>query len=282
VISVVRPFRNARAALLLAAAVIGSAALLQWWWAGWSAYTGSAPPMGTRWLLTSSLGAALLLPPCAAVWGAAETRRLVDTGWLDQLRITRWSAGRLSMVVAARAVAPVLLALLGSAIGWMGVSLRDPAALLRRTGVVGGIGPLEIGIAHGLAAVIAAAFGLWGAALAAGKRNPASGRWGDWRRLGSWGPAAQVLLSLGPWLVDPVLPHLSRPERVLDAALVVNPVTAVGAALGMDLLRSPRLYDLTRAPEYWYTYPPAALVAAIYGLLACWGAFRLRRRLEAE
>jgi hypothetical protein len=82
--------------------------------------------------------------------------------------------------------------------------------------------------------------------------------------------------------VGPLLPHLSRPERALDAVLALNPATSVGAALGMDLLRSPRLYDLTRAPEYWYTYPPALAVAAAYGLLSLAGAYRLRKQIEAE
>ena len=104
----------------------------------------------------------------------------------------------------------------------------------------------------------------------------------NWRRLGSWAPATQLILCLGPWLVGPLLPHLARPERALDSALILNPVTAVGSALGMDLLRSPRLYDLTHAPEYWYTYPPASAVAALYGLLAVLAAHRLRRELEAE
>src|SRR5690242_1273230 len=211
--------RSLRAALALAAAVTGGAALLQWWWAGWSVYAGAGPPLGTRWLLTSSLGAALLLPPGAAIGGAWSARRLTDSGLLEQLKITRWSAGRLSLLVASRALLPVFLALVVSACGWLCLCLVAPAALHRGAGSGRTVTPGSIGAAHGLAAVIAAAFGLWGAAMAAGKRGRESSPWGSPRRLGSWGLAAQVVLILGPWLVGPLLPHLSRPERALDAVL---------------------------------------------------------------
>jgi hypothetical protein len=91
-----------------------------------------------------------------------------------------------------------------------------------------------------------------------------------------------LLMGAGPALVGPLLPHLSHPERALDAVLLVNPVTAVGAVLGMDLLRSPRLYMLTRAPEYWYTYPPTAAVALVYLTAAAMGGYHLRQKLEGE
>jgi hypothetical protein len=90
------------------------------------------------------------------------------------------------------------------------------------------------------------------------------------------------VIATGPALIGPLLPHLDRPERALEAVLLLNPVTSVGAALGMDILRSPRVYPLTRAPEYWYTYPPVPAVAGIYLIGAVWGACILRRGLEAE
>ena len=113
-------------------------------------------------------------------------------------------------------------------------------------------------------------------------RSPRGGAWGEWRRIGLWGPVALLLIAAGPALVGPLLPHLSRPERALEAVLLVNPATAVGAALGMDVLRSPRLYMLTRAPEYWYTYPPMAAVAMVYLTVAAAGGYHLRKGLEGE
>jgi hypothetical protein len=50
----------------------------------------------------------------------------------------------------------------------------------------------------------------------------------------------------------------------------------------MDLLRSPRVYVLTRAPEYWYTYPSPLVVGGVYLVMALLGAWRLRRVLDRE
>src|SRR5207249_1034810 len=81
----VRPKKALRAASFVAAAVTGCAGLLQWWWAGWSDYAGAGPPMGTRWLLTGAVGAAVLLPPCAAMCGASAARGLTDSRLPDEL-----------------------------------------------------------------------------------------------------------------------------------------------------------------------------------------------------
>src|SRR5262249_15023861 len=157
------------------------------------------------------------------IGGASAVRRLTDSGLLEQLKITRWRADRLAFLVAFRALLPVFLALMVSASGWLCMSLADSSALSRGGGIGGEVSPAAIGAAHALAALIAAAFGLWGAALAAGKPGRESSPWAGPLRLGSWGLAAQLFLTLGPWLVGPLLPHLSRPERALDAVLVVNP-----------------------------------------------------------
>lgn len=272
------------AAALLVAAVIGGGGLLQWFWAGWSVYSGAGPSVATRWLLTGAVGAALLLPPGAAMLGAAMGRRLEASGWRDQVRATPWGTARLCWWAGRAVLAPPLLALFLSAAGWTAVWLAGG----RETGLPG---PLKIVCAHGLVTVIMAAFGAWGLALAV--RNGGGGRYRLIPSAGSllprfatqsglWGPVTLLVLAAGPALVGPLLPHLARPERALDLTLLVNPVTAVGAVLGMDVLRSPRVYDLTRAPEYWYTYPPASAVAAIYLTTALLGGCCLRGRLEEE
>jgi hypothetical protein len=278
----VKPARIVRSAFLLAAAVTAGAFVLQWLWAGWSPYAGAGPPLALRWLLTCCLGAALLLPPSAALTGAAAARRLTDTGLLDQLRLSRWSSGRLALMVGVQSLAPLGLALMVSAVGWLAVARLDRSALVSLPGSEDRSAAMAIAVAHVLVAVITGAFGLWGAALAAGRRRPGAGHWGGARRLGTWGALALVVVTLGPWLVGPVLPRLSHPELALDAVLLLNPGTAVGAALGVDVLRSPRLYLLTRAPEYWYTYPPALAVTNAYALLALVAAARLRARLGMD
>ncbi len=277
-------FRRAgQAALVIGAAITGLAALLQWSWAGWSVYAGPGPSLAMRWLLTEAVGAALLLPVGAAVAGAAVGRRIADSGLRDQVRITGRGAALLAMQAARWALLPPLLAVSASAGGWVWVAAlgRGESGLPR---------PMAIGMAHALAGVLVAAFGLWGLALAVSSAasSPAGERARSRRipvtlaRSGMWAPLLLAALVPGPAWVGPLLLHLARPERLLDAVLLVNPVTAIGAVLGMDVLRSPRIYALTRAPEYWYSYPPAAGVAAVYIAVAALGATCLWRRLARE
>jgi hypothetical protein len=270
----------------IAAAITGLAALLQWIWAGWSVYSGPGPSLALRWLLTEAVGAALLLPPAAAIGGAAVGRRIADTGLREQLRVTQRGPRQLARLVGRWALAPLLLATLFSAAGWGAISLVERG----RSADGGGLpGLLAIGGAHALVLVMGAAFALWGLAVGAApeSRVVSPGVRRVWlprsiARSGVWGLAVMTALVAGPALVGPLLPHLTRPERALDAVLLVNPVTAVGAALGMDLLRSPHVYGLTRASEYWYTYPSLTATAGVYLTAAALGAQYLKRQLERE
>jgi hypothetical protein len=175
---------------------------------------------------------------------------------------------RLALRAGSGAAAPSLLATLISAVCWAAVSIGGGG----RSGLPG---TAAIGWAHGVVAAAAVAFAAWGLALSVRRR-------GGPALVFCLLPAGYCLLVAAPALLGPLLPRLQRPERALQASLLVNPVTAAGAALGMDVLRSPRVYSLTRAPEYWYSYPPAAGVAAVYLAAAAVGARRFWRELERE
>jgi hypothetical protein len=275
-VSAVRIKRVTLAAAALAMAVTAVGALLQWFWAGWSVYSGPGPSPLARWLLTGAMGAALLLPPGGALVGAAVGRRLADPGLRDQLRVTQRGVARIAVLAGGWALMPSLLAILFSALGWSLVQLAVGAVSGQWSDGVSGLPALRaISTAHALVAVAAAALTLWGLALSVGRRGPTL-------TVHCLLPAAYCLLIAAPGLLGPLLPRLARPERAVNAALLVNPVTAVGAALGMDVLRSPHVYSLTRAPEYWYTYPPAAGVAILYLGAAALGGYRLRRQLEKD
>jgi hypothetical protein len=277
--------RTALTALAITGAVTGAAALLQWIWAGWSPYDGPGPSLPLRWLLTTAAGSALLVPPAAAMSAAAVGRRIADAGLRDQVRVTRRGPRQLAVLATRWALAPLLLAVVASAGGWM---LMSVASLYGRAYAQDVPGCLAIAEAHAVVLFVAMAFALWGLALGAGSCRPAAPGLRGSRILytlaqsGVWAPVALALLVAGPALVGPLLPHLARPERALDAALLVNPVTAVGAAIGMDILRSPRVYEMTRAPEYWYSYPTASATAGVYMVVAWLGLVRLRYQLERE
>jgi hypothetical protein len=242
-----------------------------------------------RWLLTGTIGAAVLLPLGAAVVGAAVGRRLADPSVREQLRVTNRGVVRAVLLAGTWALAPLLLASLLSAAGWSLAVFVDQG----RSGFPGA-GAIWLG--HALVVAIGTPFAVWGLALSVGElpecgRSPRPGnRLRSGLRPHSGIPPTAMLVPLtaycllvaGPVLMGPVLPRLARPERLLDATLLVNPVTAVGATLRMDILRSPRVYGLTRAPEYWYVYPPASAVAAVYLMAAGLGVCQLRRRLESE
>jgi hypothetical protein len=221
-----------------------------------------------RWLLTGAMAAALLLPPGAALVGAAVGRWLGEPGLREQVRVTPRGVARLALRAGLGTAAPALLAVLVSALGWMVISLGGGA----RSGLPG---PAAIGMAHAVVAAAAVAFAAWGLALSVRRR-------GGFVAVYCLLPTAYCLLVACPALLSPLLPRLQRPERALQVSLLVNPVTAAGAALGMDVLRSPRVYSLTRAPEYWYSYPPAAGVAAVFLAAAAVGARQFRRELERE
>src|SRR5437763_958371 len=69
-------------------------------------------------------------------------------------------------------------------------------------------------------------------------------------------------------LLDPFYRLIANPERWIDAALLPNPVTAVGAALQEDVLRFSWTYEHLHANEYLYRYPPAWQTAGLYLTLA--------------
>ena len=153
--------RSGFAAAALAASVTGLAALLQWFWAGWDIYAGPGPSAGMRWLLTGTVGAAVLLPMGAALVGAAVGRRLADPSLREQLRVTRSGVARAALLASAWAMAPLLLAAVLSVAGWTLVVFLDagrsrfPSAL-------------AIWLAHSLVVAIGAAYAVWGLALSVG------------------------------------------------------------------------------------------------------------------
>jgi hypothetical protein len=103
----------------------------------------------------------------------------------------------------------------------------------------------------------------------------------------AWGRGTAVGLLLTAlcvgalFLVNPCVHTLEDPSRLIEGALVINPVSAVGTALGRDILRAPWVYAHTDAADYLFAYPAPMASAGIFttvGLIAqTLAAIRLRR-----
>jgi len=248
---------------LIGVLVLAGAAGLQLFWIGADPYGGSAPAARERWFYSACLTATLLLSPWSAVRAERAWERLRQDGILRQLQLTRMSPAAISARALAAAVAPLFAALLLSLLGWTALAL-----------VTGSPSPARIALGHALVLVEVLALGLSGQALAGLLRHP-----------GLAGPLSIAGLALGTGailLIEPLLGRVAHPEAWIAAALAVNPMTANGAALGLDVLRTPWIYALTSAPEYRFAYPSPWLTLALYAAAALALAYRMCRRIRYE
>lgn len=248
---------------LIGVLVLAGAAALQLFWIGADPYGGLGPAARERWFYSACLAATILLAPWSAVRAERAWARLRQEGILRQLQLSRLSPGVICARALGAAIAPLLVALLLSLIGWTALALAT-----------GSPSPGRILLGHGLVLVEVVALGLAGQAGAALLRQP-----------GLAGPLSALCLALGAGailLIEPLLGRVARPEWWIHAALAVNPVTAAGAALGLDVLRTPWIYALTSAPEYRFTYPSPWLTLALYAAAALALATRMCRRIRYE
>lgn len=239
-----------------------AAYLLQRWWMEMPHYALAHPRSLSRWVTAAMVSASLVTAPWAAFRGALVLQRLQESGALKQYQSASMGAGRLLFGMATAALAPgsVTLALTLAAGLAAGLASGEPRLA-------------EMLAGHLLLAVIlgsAALFGIW---MAPRLRWPAL-----------VGVLTLILIASGVAavaLLDPLYPSLGKPEPWIYLTLLVNPVTALGSALGADVLRFEWVYSRIRAHDYFYIYPPvwqSALIFAAPGGICFW---LTRRRLEA-
>ena len=236
-------------ALLAVALAVGLA--LQIFWQEMEVYTALRPEMATRVFGMALLAESLLALPWAAARGALLWRRLDRDGSLEEYRRSRLSGSAIVCGAWVATLAPVAWLLLGSlGLGAAGVAW-------------GGLAPAGVLWAHALLAAQCLAFGALGIALAGRLRLPALAL-----------PAAVGVLvaCVGAIAVmDPFLSRLGNPTPWIYAALLPNPVTAVGNALETDVLRFSWIYARLHSHEYFFIYPPAWQTCVFY----CVGAVAL-------
>jgi hypothetical protein len=254
---------------LLGLVVLAGAAGLQLFWIGANPYNGPGPAVRERWFYSACLMATLVLVPWSAVRADRAWSHLRQQGILRQLQLTRLSPAAICAAALGTTLGPLLALVLASLAAWGALA------------VVAGDPPLPtILLGHLLVLVQVVALGLAGQALAT-----------LFRRSSLAGPLAALCLALcttALFLAEPVLAAdarlawSGRPEWWIAAALSINPVTAVGAALGLDVLRTPWLYSLTSAPEYRFAYPSPWLTLTLYAAAALALGWRMCRCLRYE
>lgn len=248
---------------LIGAVIVVGAGGLQLFWIGANPYSGPGPALRERWFYSACLMAMLLLAPWSAVRADRAWARLRQEGILRQLQLTRLTPAAICVAALGSAVTPLLLALLLSLAGWSALAL-----------LWGGPSVGQVALGHALVLGHVLALGLAGQALAALLRQPTLA-----------GPLAVGCLAIGATaivLVEPLLARSGPPEWWIALALVVNPLTAVGTALGLDILRTPWIYSLTSAPEYRFAYPSPWLTLALYTALTLVLGWRMCRSLRYE
>ncbi len=265
-----RVWRDLAWAGVLLGVLLALSAVLQVTWAQVSIYSGSAPRFLLRWLTMGAAGAAFLLLPCAAVLGAGAAPSSVEREATLSALMTRLTAFDICAGRLLAGLWPLEAALLASCALWMAAQLGwgfVPGAL------------------HGLGPILAAHLVLLCAVFMIGAVGFLFALRGRSGRLWGRGAAAALLLVAfcltAIFLSEPQIRRRDDPTRLIEGALLLNPVAAVATALDLDVLRTNWLYDHTSAPEYPFTYPAplasAGLFAAIGAAALGGAAFRLRR-----
>jgi hypothetical protein len=245
-------------------------AVAAWMQAGWperNAAGDTRAALLTRWLTTSLLSATPILLSVAALLGAGCVPTNSEAGEVQDALLTQLRPFEIVLGRLLAALRPVLL-LLALSCGFWGLAARTPWG-------AGEIGGGAVLVAH-LALLCAVLMIGSVAALFATGRRP--GR--------AWGRGAGVALALtvlsmtAILLIDPQVRRMDDPVRLIEGALLINPVAAVATPLKLDLLRTQWLYGHTTAPEFEFAYPPplasATLFAAIAGAALVMTAWRLR------
>ncbi|MGV3720816.1 MAG: hypothetical protein ACO1SX_07890 [Actinomycetota bacterium] len=238
--------------ILAAAGTVG--ALLQSYWMEMELYSFLRPQMATRWLGLTLIAETAVALPWAAARGALLWRQIVREGHLDEYRRSRMSAPAIAAGAIQAALHPVLVLLVVSLFVCVLANLFGA-----------GMDPRGMLTAHGLLLVQAIAFSALGVWLAGRVRYPALAI-----------PLAIAVLGAAVgaiWAIDPYYRGMGDPSPWIYAALLPNPVTAVGNALNTDVLRFSWIYERIHAHEYFFVYPPAWQTAGVYALPAVllWG-----------
>lgn len=210
-----------------------------------------------RWLTTETVAAALLLPCAGAILGSGavpvSSKREVIQGLL-LTSLTAWD------IVVGRLLAALwtpFCVLCVSLITWLIAQAKYHFL------------PDNIGGARGLLAahlVLLAMLLMSGSVgfLFALRIRP--GR--SWERGALLSVSLSAVCLFGLFALNGPIRRMNDPTRLIEAALIINPISGVCAALDKDILRVPWIYNRTQAPEYPFYYPvPLATTSVLLTIM---------------
>lgn len=228
-----------------------------------------------RWLTTETIAAALLLPCAGSLLGAGAAPVSAEREAIQALLLTRLSAWD---IVTGRLLAALWMpfCLLGASLGvWVAVAFRF--RFLPEN--IGGVRALLA--AHLVLFAMLVMSGAVGFLFALRKRP---GR--AWERGALLSLSLSLVCLFGLFTLNGPMRRMQDPTRLIEAALIINPISGVSAALDKDILRVPWIYNRTEAPEYPFYYPvPLATAGVLLGIALCANTtaavlFRRSYRLE--
>ena len=71
------------------------------------------------------------------------------------------------------------------------------------------------------------------------------------------------------WLVNPIIGRMDSPEKLIEAALVINPAVDIASAYKIDIVREEWVYNQLRAPEYPFLYPSVSTSCILFLVAGC-------------
>ncbi len=240
-----------------------------------SVYSNNTVRFLLRWLTTEMIAAALLLPCAGAIFGAGSVPVSIECEAIQALLLTRLTAWEIAL--------GRLLASLSVPISVLGISLATwltvQVCFQFLPGNRGGIG--SILAAH---AVLLAMLLMSGASGFLGALRARPGR--SWERGALFSVVLSAICLFGLFALNTPIRRQDNPTTLIEAALVINPISGVCAALDKDILRVPWIYKRTEAPEYPFYYPSpfattGVLLSMTLGALVA-SALRLRRSYHTE
>jgi len=239
--------------LLLALLLVIAIGLQSLFFGRISVYSNNEVRFLLRWLTTETIAAALLLPCAGAILGAGAVPVSAEREAIQALLLTHLTAWD---IVVGRLLAALRIPLCVLGVSLL-VWLAAQAGYHFTSGSVGGARAiLEAHLVLLATLLMSGATGF----LCALRSRP--GR--SWERGAILSLSLSLICLFGLFTLNRPIRRMDNPTILIEAALIINPISGISAALDKDILRVPWIYNRTEATGYAYYYPvPLATTALL-------------------